>query len=309
MPPANMNMKKLNLRDENLTGLSSRTLNVMNAVKDHYDIQRNELRQTIFFYKRRKSHLFKINSKADLRDFFLRAAFLTSYALKRLLDISIALILIIALIPITITFMFLVSMEGSGCAFYGKKCIGQDGELFRMYRFRTQRTTSTYNLLPLFMTHETTGIKEKIFRVSEQRDLTFIGKILVFTRLEMIPVLFNVLLGDMSLLGPHPIAANQTFNYTLTDRMRLHLKPGLAYLRSSALNHYDTTSKTPQAKKNHLAAMLHPDSSLDKDMRSFVVRDRYGYFDLKHIRNLTWANYTIVLMKISFFIMIGKAIY
>lgn len=135
---------------------------------------------------------------------------------KRVFDIvTSAVALLVCLIPMLIIAL-LIRLESEGCAIYCQERLGQGGKPFMMYKFRS-----------MYHDAEANGPKW-----AEKNDVrcTPLGKILRKTRLDELPQLINILLGDMSIVGPRPERAcfyDEFERYIPHFRQRLRVQPGL----------------------------------------------------------------------------------
>ena len=122
--------------------------------------------------------------------------------LKRFLDIILSIFLIIILSPIFIIIAFLIKVNTRGPIIFLHKRVGKNNKRFLCAKFRTMHPESEYILERLVSQNE--KIKEeyfKNFKIINDPRITNIGKILRFTSLDELPQLFNVLRGEMSLIG------------------------------------------------------------------------------------------------------------
>jgi exopolysaccharide biosynthesis polyprenyl glycosylphosphotransferase len=132
---------------------------------------------------------------------------------KRFFDFIVALILIILLSPLYIIFGILIKLDSKGPIIFKQKRIGKNGKEFSFYKFRTM-----YVDAPKYSKTPTDPMDPRI---------TKIGRYLRRTSLDELPQLFNVLRGDMSLVGPRPEMPFIVAQYTPLERRRLEVKPGI----------------------------------------------------------------------------------
>ena len=139
------------------------------------------------------------------------------YALaKRGMDIAISSLLLVLIWPFLALIAFFIRATSPGPALFVQKRVGRNGELFDMYKFRSMYTSaSTYDISP---TH------------SSDPRITRIGRFLRRTSLDELPQLINVLLGNMSLVGPRPEMPFIVERYNAQQRRRLQLLPGITGL-------------------------------------------------------------------------------
>jgi lipopolysaccharide/colanic/teichoic acid biosynthesis glycosyltransferase len=111
--------------------------------------------------------------------------------IKRATDIFVAVFMLVLLSPLILIIAILICISSSGPVIFKQKRLTQGGHIFTMYKFRTMQENAELNTGPVWT------------EIHDPR-ITFIGKILRFFRLDELPQLINVLLGDMSLIGPRP---------------------------------------------------------------------------------------------------------
>lgn len=144
---------------------------------------------------------------------------------KRLFDFFVSLIMLIILSPLLLIISFLVKVTSKGPVFYKHKRIGKKGKSFKLIKFRTMK----FDPRPI----EQQLTKEQLeqfyseFKISNDPRITKIGKFLRKTSLDELPQLFNILIGQMSIVGPRPILDIETEKYGLTRNVLLSVKPGL----------------------------------------------------------------------------------
>jgi len=139
----------------------------------------------------------------------------TFYAIytKRALDILFALICIAVFSPLLLIIAYVVKMSSPGPVFYRGVRSGQGGSTFRIFKFRTMETDAEK--------------KGGYSTALNDTRLTRVGKAMRKYKLDEIPQLFNILLGDMSFVGPRPQVVAYTKLYTGEERNILLVKPGL----------------------------------------------------------------------------------
>ena len=134
------------------------------------------------------------------------------FAIKRILDIGTSLFLIILFAPLILIISIVILITMGSPIFFQQERLGHHGKLFTIYKFRTMsdRRDSEGILLP------------------DAERLTSIGKLLRKTTLDELPELFNVLIGDMSLVGPRPLLVEYRDLYTSEQWRRHEMPPGMA---------------------------------------------------------------------------------
>jgi len=144
--------------------------------------------------------------------------------LKRTLDIVGSLIGIILLSIVFILVALAIKLEDpKGPVFFSQARIGKKGKVFKMYKFRSMVTDAEIKLKELLELNETSGA---MFKMKNDPRVTKIGKLIRKTSIDELPQLFNVLKGEMSLVGPRPPLPREVAEYTNYDKQRLIVTPG-----------------------------------------------------------------------------------
>lgn len=157
-------------------------------------------------------------------DIFPNKSKYVSSQIKLLLDCS----LIILFSPL-ILFSFLVTsililIFSRSPIFFTQKRIGENGEIFNMYKFRTMVKNAEKLRSKYIKLNEADG---PVFKINNDPRYTKFGKILSRTGLDELPQIFNVLKGDMSLVGPRPLPVYEAKKLTKDQNIRLLVKPGI----------------------------------------------------------------------------------
>ena len=151
--------------------------------------------------------------------------------IKRFLDFIFAFLLIILLIPLFLIIGILIKISSKGSIIYIQKRIGKNNTSFSCFKFRTMHPQSKYLLKKIL-------VKNKDFKnqFSETRKIvndpriTRFGKFLRFSSLDELPQIFNVLIGDMSFIGPRPIVKSEIKKYGKEFGKVFSIKPGISGL-------------------------------------------------------------------------------
>jgi lipopolysaccharide/colanic/teichoic acid biosynthesis glycosyltransferase len=133
---------------------------------------------------------------------------------KRIVDVVLSLAGLGLTSPLIAMMVVLVRLDSRGNPFFVRERVGKDGCIFRLYKMRTFKR-EYFGVVP----DEEIG--------TEDARLTRVGRLLRRTKLDELPQLWNVVLGDMSLVGPRPDIPIQVEKYTPRQRKRLAVKPGL----------------------------------------------------------------------------------
>ena len=165
----------------------------------------------------------KVRSK--LRMFFWDSTVRISYALKRFFDIVLSVLMLVALSPLFIVIATVIKMTSRGPVFFIQERVGYYGRSFMFYKFRSMYVDAEERKRALMEKNESRdGV---IFKMKNDPRITPFGRILRKTSMDELPQLLNVLLGDMSLVGPRPPLPSEVRQYSLEDRKRLNIKPGI----------------------------------------------------------------------------------
>ncbi|WP_439242063.1 undecaprenyl-phosphate galactose phosphotransferase WbaP [Lonepinella sp. BR2474] len=154
----------------------------------------------------------------------------SSRFLKRTMDIVCSILIIIGLSPLLLALLFLIKKDG-GNAIYGHERIGRNGKPFKCLKFRSMVTNSQEVLENLLATDpEARAEWEKDFKLKNDPRITKVGKFIRKTSLDELPQLFNVLKGEMSLVGPRPVIQEELERYNADVNYYLMAKPGMTGL-------------------------------------------------------------------------------
>lgn len=147
---------------------------------------------------------------------------------KRALDITVGAAALLLLMPVILLAMLAIYLEDRGNVLFCQTRVGKDGKLFRFYKLRSMVMNASALKQQLASHNEATG---PIFKMRRDPRVTRVGRILRKYSLDELPQLFNVLRGDMSLVGPRPHLPEEVATYTESQRRRLQVQPGLICLR------------------------------------------------------------------------------
>ncbi len=150
-----------------------------------------------------------------------------AYLVKRAVDLTAAFLGLIVLSPFLGLIALLLKMDSSGPVFYRAKRIGRKGRTFDCYKFRTMVSNADKLKAELEHMNERKGI---LFKIARDPRITRIGAWLRKYSLDELPQLYNVMRGDMSLVGPRPPIASEVEQYELSHLRRLDVLPGLTGL-------------------------------------------------------------------------------
>jgi exopolysaccharide biosynthesis polyprenyl glycosylphosphotransferase len=146
------------------------------------------------------------------------------FIVKRIIDIIGALCGIILLHPVMVVVAIWIKIGSKGSVFFTQERVGQDGRGFMMYKFRSMCIDAEYLLEKLQDKNEMSG---PMFKIKEDPRVTKIGKFIRKTSIDELPQLFNILKGEMSLVGPRPSLPKEVAQFSSFQKQRLVAKPGL----------------------------------------------------------------------------------
>jgi len=148
-------------------------------------------------------------------------------AVKRLLDVGISLLLVSITFPVLAIAALAIKLSTPGSVLFKQERIGLNGRIFTLYKFRTMIEDAHRRRAEVEHLNEMNG---PVFKSSRDPRITTVGKLLRKFSLDELPQLWNVLKGDMSLVGPRPPIPEEVNRYERWQRRRLSMKPGLTCL-------------------------------------------------------------------------------
>jgi len=147
--------------------------------------------------------------------------------LKRIVDIALSMLALTAVFPLMMAIAILIRLDSRGPIFFVSERIGKRGRVFPCFKFRTMVKDAEKLKKDLAAMNERDGI---LFKVSNDPRVTRVGRILRKYSLDELPQFFNVLRGEMSIVGPRPPIASEVEKYELEHFRRLEVLPGLTGL-------------------------------------------------------------------------------
>lgn len=151
----------------------------------------------------------------------------TRHLLKRLVDLTVGILALVILAPVLLLLAVVVKADSSGPVFYSQERIGRNGTTFRMHKFRSMTTDADLRLAELSGGNQGSG---PLFKLHDDPRVTRCGKWMRRYSLDELPQLFNVLTGEMSLVGPRPPLRREVEAYEQPAHRRLLIKPGITGL-------------------------------------------------------------------------------
>ena len=159
----------------------------------------------------------------------------------RLLDFSLSGIVLCLFVPLFLVITIVMKLTSPGPVFYQALRVGHGGRLFHLYKFRTMMVDAK-NLDPL------TG--------EDDQRITSIGRFLRQTKIDELPQLFNVIKGDMNLVGPRAEDPKYVASYTPRQRQVLSVKPGITSPASVFYRHEEKLLGGPDKEETYLKYIL-----------------------------------------------------
>ena len=151
-----------------------------------------------------------------------------AYFCKRLFDILGSIFILMVLSPVFIATALLVKLDSPGPIIYRQLRVGRDGRHFSFYKFRSMYVNADKRKAAMLAENESSdGV---IFKMKRDPRVTRVGRFIRKFSIDELPQIFNVLTGDMSLVGPRPPLPSEVDLYTLDDRKRLNVTPGITGL-------------------------------------------------------------------------------
>jgi lipopolysaccharide/colanic/teichoic acid biosynthesis glycosyltransferase len=148
-------------------------------------------------------------------------------ACKRVLDIVVAGLALLVLCPLFAIIAVVIKFTSPGPVFYRWPVVGRGGRLLKAYKFRTMVVGADAIKPQLLERNEATG---PVFKMRNDPRVTAVGRILRQFSLDELPQLWNVLHGDLSLVGPRPVLVDEWAQFHAWQRRKLDVKPGMICL-------------------------------------------------------------------------------
>jgi exopolysaccharide biosynthesis polyprenyl glycosylphosphotransferase len=146
------------------------------------------------------------------------------HVLKRMLDVVVSATALLILLPFMLLIGLAIHLDSAGAAIFMQERVGRNGSTFRMLKFRSMVQDAEAGLGALRARNEGAGV---LFKLKDDPRVTRIGKVLRKLSLDELPQLWNVLVGEMSLVGPRPPLRREVDGYETHVHRRLYIKPGL----------------------------------------------------------------------------------
>ncbi len=144
---------------------------------------------------------------------------------RRSQDIFFSALALVVLSPLMLVLALIICLDDprGGPIFSQLRC-GRDGKLFKMYKFRSMYVDAEDRLAEILEDNEMDG---PAFKIKDDPRITRVGRLIRGTSLDELPQLFNILKGDMSIVGPRPALPREVELYTQEQKQRMYVTPGL----------------------------------------------------------------------------------
>lgn len=148
-------------------------------------------------------------------------------ALKRAIDVIVSALALLILLPFMLLIALLIRLESPGSPIFKQVRLGKDGKAFTVYKFRSMRLGAEEEQQQLIEFNEATG---PLFKIRQDPRRTRLGRLLRRLSIDEFPQFYNVLRGEMSLVGPRPPLPQEVEHYQEWQKRRLSVRPGLTGL-------------------------------------------------------------------------------
>jgi len=173
---------------------------------------------------------------------------------RRLFDILMAGSGLIVVSPLFVFVAIAIKINSPGPVFYRAKRVGKDGDLFRLFKFRSMKAGADK--------------KGPGITVSGDNRITSVGRILRRTKIDELPQLLNVLWGEMSLVGPRPEDPRYVARYTAEQRQVLRVRPGITSAASLAYRHEERMLSGEDWERRYCEEVMPAKLAIDLDYLS-----------------------------------------
>ncbi|MFL5309381.1 MAG: sugar transferase, partial [Myxococcales bacterium] len=160
----------------------------------------------------------------EFRDFDLDAATLVRLSVKRALDVLASGLALLVLLPLFLVIAAAIKLTDGGPVFFAQRRVGRRAEMFRMLKFRSMVVHAERLRPRLEIRNESNG---PVFKMKLDPRVTPIGRFIRKYSLDELPQLLNVLVGDMSIVGPRPSLPREVARYEAWQYRRFAVRPGL----------------------------------------------------------------------------------
>jgi exopolysaccharide biosynthesis polyprenyl glycosylphosphotransferase len=147
------------------------------------------------------------------------------FIVKRAFDVTVASIVMLLLSPFFLLVVLAIRLDSPGPILFSQERVGKNGRVFKMWKFRSMYIDAEQRKAELMKLNEMQG--GVLFKMKEDPRVTRVGKFIRKFSIDELPQFQNVLVGDMSLVGPRPPVPSEVAQYTPYQRQRLEATPGI----------------------------------------------------------------------------------
>lgn len=152
----------------------------------------------------------------------------SALVVQRCMDLTLAMLCLLILWPVMLAATIMVLLSGPGPIFYGQRRFGRDGEIFHCFKFRTMQVDADRLLRELLESSPAiSAIWRQDRKLRDDPRVTYFGRFLRRYSIDELPQLFNVIRGEMSIVGPRPLATDEADFYADAFAAYCSLKPGI----------------------------------------------------------------------------------
>ncbi|MFA6281074.1 MAG: sugar transferase [Candidatus Omnitrophota bacterium] len=171
---------------------------------------------------------------------------------KRLFDLILSLIGVLVCLPMFVIVAILIKLDSPGPIFFIQKRMGKNGGLFSLFKFRTMFVDAAAGIL--------------MFEPGSKNRVTRVGKLLRLTKIDEFPQLLNVLMGDMSFVGPRPEVPKYKEFYSGENSIVLTIRPGITDMASVKYRHEEEMLAQSKGPEKFYTEVILPDKlKINKD--------------------------------------------
>jgi len=144
---------------------------------------------------------------------------------KRFFDMFVSGVILLVLSPFLLALILWIRLDSQGSVLFPQTRVGKGGKLFTMWKFRSMYIDAEKRQAALMKNNEMKG--GVLFKMKEDPRITSVGRFIRKFSIDELPQLWNVFIGDMSLVGPRPPLPSEVAEYTAYQRRRLEATPGI----------------------------------------------------------------------------------
>jgi exopolysaccharide biosynthesis polyprenyl glycosylphosphotransferase len=149
------------------------------------------------------------------------------FRMKRVMDVAMAVVLLLCCVPLFLCLAIVIRLDSPGSCFFRQERVGRGGKKFVMLKFRSMYHDAEERIAELRDLNEADG---PLFKIRRDPRVTRVGGLLRRFSIDELPQLINVLRGQMSLIGPRPPLNSEVQQYSMRQRRRLNVRPGITGL-------------------------------------------------------------------------------